>query len=85
MVHSVNVINVEEDALGPPENAGIVLNSLALRWGVDYTEHLLEVVEEELEYVRALRLLTIGIPAGASHSEVQNLVLLLQGGQKRVL
>ena len=89
MVHAVNIIDVEKTSLGPPEDAGEVLNGVAFRGCVHDAEHLGEMILQELHDGRSeilfREILFISDARKIPYSKEQNLVLVLEGSKKSVL
>lgn len=87
-MHSINVVDVEEYPLRPPEDARVVLDRFALGWGIHDAEHLLEMVMQQLPAAHGPLVVRIKQPCHTfvpSHLEVEHLVLLLHRGQEGVL
>lgn len=56
IVDSANIVDVQETALRLSEESRIILDCIALCWGVNDREHLFEVVLDQLLCVRMIEM-----------------------------
>lgn len=89
VVHPVNVVDVEEQALWSPKQSRVVLDGLPFCRRVDNAEHLSQVIEQQLLTHQQRRGLWFGsMPAvilRLPYLKIQHFILLFHGRQKGVL